>query len=141
MSCDLVWELVKKNNSFLVKKNGVQFSSEPNNVKNLHSYKFSGLANKKTVAIHPAQRGVRVILNTKKTQSPAKSTHSVVIAKGSRKTAKSVANLIALRYRGDLRTAALARASAVQAAAKPKKVNAQRPAKGIRAQKAAAKQA
>ncbi|KAG0167585.1 hypothetical protein DFQ28_011601 [Apophysomyces sp. BC1034] len=129
MSADLVWELIKNNNSYIVKKNGVKFSSEPNNLTNLHSYKFSGLANKKTAAVQGAARGVRVTKNTKK------ATASVVIAGGRRKTAKSVANLIALRYRPDLRTAALARATAVlnsQKAIKPKAVRA---AKGVRAQK------
>ncbi|KAK1670768.1 hypothetical protein QYE76_058927 [Lolium multiflorum] len=43
----LVWELVKKNNCFLIKQFGnnnikVQFSKEPNNLYNVHSYKFSG---------------------------------------------------------------------------------------------------
>lgn len=43
----LVWEIVKKNNSFLVKEfgngtAGVTFSKEPNNLYNLHSYKHSG---------------------------------------------------------------------------------------------------
>ena len=44
----LIWEIVKKNNSFLVKEFGrgtasVQFSKEPNNLYNLNSYKHSGL--------------------------------------------------------------------------------------------------
>jgi len=43
----LVWEIVKRNNSFLVKEFGnntqsVQFSREPNNLYNLNSYKYSG---------------------------------------------------------------------------------------------------
>lgn len=43
----LIWEIVKKNNSFLVKEFGngsqsVQFSKEPNNLYNLNSYKHSG---------------------------------------------------------------------------------------------------
>lgn len=43
----LIWEIVKKNNSFLVKEfgrshAGVRFSKEPNNLLNLHSYKQSG---------------------------------------------------------------------------------------------------
>lgn len=46
-SPDLLWQLVKKNNSFLVKRNGnnnasVQFSSEPNNLYNLNTFKYSG---------------------------------------------------------------------------------------------------
>ncbi|GMN20307.1 hypothetical protein TIFTF001_045313 [Ficus carica] len=44
----LIWEIVKKNNSFLVKEfgngtAGVRFSKEPNNLYNLNSYKYSGL--------------------------------------------------------------------------------------------------
>lgn len=47
MSADLVWLLVRNNSSFLVKRNGAQFSSEPNNLTNKHSFKYSGLANGK----------------------------------------------------------------------------------------------
>ncbi len=47
VSTDLVWLLVKNNNKFLVKRNGnsnasVTFSSEPNNLYNLNSFKYSG---------------------------------------------------------------------------------------------------
>lgn len=43
----LIWEIVKKNNAFLVKQyssgtNKVVFSREPNNLYNLNSYKYSG---------------------------------------------------------------------------------------------------
>ncbi|KAJ0576513.1 putative ribosomal protein L28e [Helianthus annuus] len=42
-----IWEIVKKNSSFLVKEFGngtqsVQFSKEPNNLYNVNSYKHSG---------------------------------------------------------------------------------------------------
>lgn len=45
---DLIWQIVRKNNSFLVKQFGngnakVQFTKEPNNLYNLHSYKYSGM--------------------------------------------------------------------------------------------------
>ena len=41
-----VWELMKKHNYFWIKQFGdsntkVQFSKEPNNLYNVHSYKFS----------------------------------------------------------------------------------------------------
>ncbi|GMN20662.1 hypothetical protein TIFTF001_045363 [Ficus carica] len=44
----LIWEIVKKNNSFLVNEfgngtAGVRFSKEPNNLYNLNSYKYSGM--------------------------------------------------------------------------------------------------
>ncbi|KAI8371356.1 ribosomal protein L28e [Radiomyces spectabilis] len=143
MSGDLVWAIIKNNNSFLVKRPGVQFSAEKNNLLNLNTYKYSGLANAKTAAIQPAARGVRVTLTkAKNAQTPAKATHSVVIAKTRRQTAKSVANLIARsKYRPDLRAAALARASAIISSKQAKKEKTLRPAKGLRAQKAAAKQA
>ncbi|KAL2466536.1 60S ribosomal protein L28-2 [Abeliophyllum distichum] len=56
----LIWEIVKKNNCFLVKEfgngtAGVVFSKEPNNLYNLHSNKHSSLANKKTVTIQPGK--------------------------------------------------------------------------------------
>ena len=47
VSSDLLWQLVKKNNRFLVKRNGngsnsMQFSSELNNLYNLNTFKYSG---------------------------------------------------------------------------------------------------
>ena len=51
MSSDLQWLLVKDSNSFLVKRNGVQFSSEPGNLANLNSFKYSGIVNAKTVGL------------------------------------------------------------------------------------------
>lgn len=47
MSADLVWAIIKNNNSFLVKRQNVQFSAEPANLMNLNSFKYSGLANYK----------------------------------------------------------------------------------------------
>ncbi|EIE91918.1 hypothetical protein G6F46_001167 [Rhizopus delemar] len=139
MSADLVWAIVKNNNSFLVKRQNVQFSSEPSNLLNLNSFKYSGVANYKNAAIIPAARGVRVTLRkANKEQSPAKSANTVIIAKTRRQTAKSVANLIARgnKYRPDLRAAALARASAIISSQKPVKVQKKREAKGVRANKA-----
>ncbi|KAI9022867.1 ribosomal L28e/Mak16 [Phycomyces nitens] len=105
MSADLVWELIKNNSSYIVKRSGVQFSSERNNLLNLNTFKYSGLANPKSVAITPAARGVRVTLTkAKKGQFPAKVANTTVINKSRRQTAKSVANLIARsQYRPDLR--------------------------------------
>jgi large subunit ribosomal protein L28e len=57
MSSALIWELVKNNNSFLVKRGrtaqagAVQFSMEKNNLLNVNSAKYSGLANEKTAGI------------------------------------------------------------------------------------------
>jgi large subunit ribosomal protein L28e len=84
----LFWEIVKKNNCFLVKQFGnsnakVQFTKEPNNLYNVHSYKHSGLAHKKTVTIQPSGgKDAAVVLSTTKTKkqnAPAKLFHKSVM--------------------------------------------------------------
>ena len=118
----LIWEIVKRNNSFLVKEFGnntqsVQFSRESNNLYNLNSYKFSGLANKKTVSIQAAGKDQSVLLATSKTKKqnkPAVWLQKSVLKKEFRKMAKAVQNQVADNYyRPDLKKAALARLSAV----------------------------
>ncbi|XP_041000816.1 60S ribosomal protein L28-2-like [Juglans microcarpa x Juglans regia] len=118
----LIWEMVKKNNSFLVKEFGrgtasVQFSKESNNLYNLNSYKHSGLANKKTVIIQPEGKDRSVLLattKTKKQNKPAALLHKSVMKKEYRRMANAVANQVADNYyRPDLKKAALARLSVV----------------------------
>ncbi|XP_061352717.1 large ribosomal subunit protein eL28y-like [Gastrolobium bilobum] len=118
----LIWEIVKKNNSFLVKEFGngtqsVQFSREANNLYNLNSFKYSGLANKKTVTIQPAGKDQSVLLattKTKKQNKPVALLHKSVMKKEFRRMAKAVQNQVADNYyRPDLKKAALARLSAV----------------------------
>ncbi|CAD6237169.1 unnamed protein product [Miscanthus lutarioriparius] len=119
----LVWEIVRKNNSFLIKQFGngnakVQFSKEPNNLYNVHSYKHSGLANKKTMTVQPASgKEVAVVLSTTKTKKqnkPASLHHKSVMRKEFRKMAKAVKNQVGNNYyRPDLTKPALARLSAV----------------------------
>uniref|UniRef100_A0A0D3GAB6 Ribosomal eL28/Mak16 domain-containing protein n=1 Tax=Oryza barthii TaxID=65489 RepID=A0A0D3GAB6_9ORYZ len=119
----LIWEIVKKNNCFLVKQFGnsnakVQFTKEPNNLYNVHSYKHSGLANKKTVTIQPSgAKDAAVVLSTTKTKkqnAPAKLYHKSVMRKEFRKMAKAVKNQVSDNYyRPDLTKPALARLSSV----------------------------
>ncbi|XP_059299628.1 large ribosomal subunit protein eL28z-like [Lycium ferocissimum] len=118
----LVWEIVKKNNSFLVKEfgsgtAGVVFTKEPNNLYNLHSYKHSGLANKKTVTIQPGGKDQSVLLATSKTKKqnkPSSLLNKSVMKKEFRRMAKAVSNQVADNYyRPDLKRASLARLSAV----------------------------
>ncbi|KAL7599530.1 60S ribosomal protein L28-2 [Lactuca sativa] len=126
----LIWEIVKKNNSFLVKEFGngsqsVQFSKEPNNLYNLNSYKHSGLSNKKTVTIQPAGKDQSVLLATSKTKKQAKPAallHKSIMKKEFNRMAKSVVNQVAANYyRPDLKQAALARLSAVSRSLKVSK--------------------
>nr|ALO18843.1 60S ribosomal protein L28 [Lilium davidii var. unicolor] len=135
----LIWELVKNNNAFLVKQFGngnakVQFSKESNNLYNVHSFKHSGLANKKTVSIQPGGKDLSVVLSTTKTKKqnkPAALYHRSVMKKEFSKMAKAVKNQVADNYyRPDLTKAALARLSVVHRSLKvsksgPKKKNRQ----------------
>ncbi|KAJ9179295.1 hypothetical protein P3X46_011104 [Hevea brasiliensis] len=117
----LIWEIVKKNNSFLVKQfgrgsAGIQFSKESNNLYNLNSYKHSGLANKKTVSIQPGkdQSVVLATTKTKKQNKPATLLHKSVMKKEFRRMTKAVENQVGDNYyRPDLKKAALARLSVV----------------------------
>lgn len=63
MSEALVWHLIRDNNAFLVKRGranrtgAVQFSKEPGNVMNVNTFKYSGIANNKTVHVAAAKDG------------------------------------------------------------------------------------
>ncbi|KAL5202091.1 hypothetical protein ABZP36_013043 [Zizania latifolia] len=120
----LIWEIVKKNNSFLMKQFGngnakVQFSKEPNNLtmSTLTSTLVS-LANKKTVTLWPSSgKDTAVVLTmtkTKKQNAPLKLYHKSVMRKEFRKMAKAVKNPVSDNYyRPDLTKHALARLSSL----------------------------
>ena len=57
----LLWELTKKNNSFLVKRNGVEFSSDPMNIINRNTYCYSGLAHNWNVSIRPNRKDAKAV--------------------------------------------------------------------------------
>ncbi|KAL0747504.1 hypothetical protein Bca101_029506 [Brassica carinata] len=118
----LIWEIVKSNNCFLVKQFGrgnakVQFSKEQNNLCNLNSYKHSGLANKKTVTIQPADKEQGVVLattKTKKQNKPKVSVNKSILKKEFPRMSKAVANQVDDNYyRPDLKKFALARLSVI----------------------------
>ncbi|CAM8957337.1 unnamed protein product [Rhodiola kirilowii] len=134
----LIWEIVKRNNSFLVKQFGngtasVRFSKESNNLYNLNSYKHSGLANKKTVTIQPGKENAVGIstTKTKKQNKPALLRNKSVLKKEFSRMVKAVSNQVGDNYyRPDLKNAALARLSVVHRSLKitksgPKKRNRQ----------------
>jgi len=138
MSSDLQWLLLRKNNSFLVKRasKGSAFSREPGNLRNLHSHKYSGLANSKVIDISGSASGLKIV--TRKTNA---SPHAIASANaistirprsGSRR-ALGIASATAKRgYRPDLRAAALARVSALISAQREPKPT---PPKKIRGKK------
>ncbi|KAL7413392.1 ribosomal L28e/Mak16 [Mrakia frigida] len=113
MSADLQWLLLRKSNSFIVKRTveGPIFSSEPGNLRNIHSFKYSGLANLKTVAITPSTETGGLTLSTRiigaNPRHVKKAIRSVALKgnAGQRRVAKIIAVETAAKgYRPDLRT-------------------------------------
>jgi hypothetical protein len=47
----VIWDILRNNDSFLVRKTGVTFSRDPKNLTNIHSYAASGLAQPKAVGV------------------------------------------------------------------------------------------
>ncbi|KAF9011316.1 ribosomal L28e/Mak16 [Cyathus striatus] len=139
MSNDLQWLLLRNNNAFLVKRvpEGPIFSRESGNLRNLHSYKYSGLVNAKTIDVSDTSAGIKV--TTRKTKASPQSvskgfaTTTIRPRSGGRRALGVVAKLTAKKgYRADLRTATLARVSALIAAQKEPKPS---PAKKFRGKK------
>ncbi|CAB1440546.1 unnamed protein product [Pleuronectes platessa] len=123
MSAHLQWMVIRNCSSFLIKRNGQTYSTEPNNLKSRNSFRFNGLVHKKTVGVQPAAdgKGVVVVLKKRRGQhKPAGSYEKITINKNSRATLNSLRHIIRKNnYRKDLRMAALRRASAILKSQKP----------------------
>ncbi|KAK4242433.1 ribosomal L28e protein family-domain-containing protein [Achaetomium macrosporum] len=146
VSADLIWEITRSQNAYLVKRKtggAPQFSRDPLNLTNVHSRKFAGFANDKALGIVPVEKGGIQVISKKPASAnkPASSLYTVTYGanKTTRKTYKAVANQVAKNsYRPDLRQAAVARASAIRRAQRPAKPEPERKLRGAAARKAAA---
>ncbi|KAI2630943.1 ribosomal L28e family protein [Hypoxylon sp. NC1633] len=146
VSADLVWEIVRSNNAYLVKRKesgGIQFSRDPLNLTNKHARKYAGFVNDKAVGVQPAEKGGVKVISKKESavQQPAKSTNEVTHRGGqsTRKIYKIVASQTAKSgYRPDLREAAVARVSAVRKSQKDPKPTPESKPRGAKAKKIAA---
>merc|ERR1712168_892987 len=123
MSSHLQWMVIRNCSSFLLKRNGQTYSTEPNNLKSKNSFRFNGLVHKKTVGVQPAAdgKGIVVVLKKRKGQNkPVNSYEKITINKNARATLSSLRHIIRKNsYRKDLRMAALRRASAILKSQKP----------------------
>jgi len=121
-SSDLQWMLLKNNTSFLVKRKGagvskVQFTTEPNNVMNVNSFKFSGLANTKACGVSLVNDTVTFTLKKSKASLQRKPASNVVTMslKKASKGASAIEKATSKNYyRGDLTKFAVARYYALQ---------------------------
>ncbi|KAJ5902492.1 60S ribosomal protein L28 [Penicillium taxi] len=147
VSNDLVWQLTRNQNAYLVRRNtggGAQFSRDPLNLVNKQSFKYAGYANSKAIGIQGTDSGDLNVV-TKKTSSPQHPAKTFVTVtygpKASiRKIYKGVADKTAKSgYRADLREEAVARVSAVRQSQRPKKETPVKAPRGVKARKAAEK--
>ena len=147
MSADLVWQLVRNNSSFLVRRNGVEFTSEPGNLTGCNTFKFSGLANTKAVDLS-VKKG-KVTIGLKKTKqskvrSPAAAWSSSVLSRATPRAGQIPASIRKIttgsHYRPDLARFAIARYHALRRSLNVKKADKkqQRRVRGRKAKAAAA---
>ena len=127
MSSHLQWMLIRNNSSFLVRGgHGQTFTTEPNNVSGRNSFRFNGLVHRKTVGVAPSADKKGVVLTTRKSthrHKPAKSLNRATFqnAAGPRRVLGKIRNTLRqTRYRKDLKTAVLRRASALLRAQQPR---------------------
>ncbi|KAK5108296.1 hypothetical protein LTR62_008611 [Meristemomyces frigidus] len=140
LSPDIIWQVVRNRNAYLVKRNqagGVQFSRDPLNLLNKHSRKYAGFVNPKAIGIQADDNTVAMTTkNASKTHQPARQHHvsSFSSNTGSRKLYRNVVNSTAKKgYRSDLRAEAVARASAIKYAQREKKERAPSKPRGVKA--------
>ncbi|KAK3944305.1 putative ribosomal protein l28e protein [Diplogelasinospora grovesii] len=146
VSADVVWEITRASNAFLVKRKtagGGQFSRDPLNLTNKHSRKYAGFVNEKAVGVVPNEKGGVQVISKKAGahNKPASGRATVTYGgnKTTRKTYKNIASQTAKTgYRPDLRQAAIARASAIRRSQRPVKPEPERKLRGTAAKKAAA---
>ncbi|KAL9587563.1 MAG: hypothetical protein Q9212_000140 [Teloschistes hypoglaucus] len=148
VSSDLIWEICRCNNAYLVKRSsggGSQFSKDPMNLTNKHSRKYDGFVNTKAVGIQPAEKGGITLITKKKKHQNRPSANKLAVtwpsSKPGHKIYKGIVDYTAKHnYRADLRQEAVARASAIRQAAREKKDKPGKKARGAKAKAIAEKE-
>merc|ERR1712062_391615 len=123
MSNDVAWAVTRNSSCYLLKKRNCPkpFSTEPMNLTNKHSKRYSGLCNSKAIGVTFGDKGFQVVMKKPKSANkPAKSTTKTTLKSGPRRSVPVLKRLIAgQRYRKDLTAAACKRASAICRSQKP----------------------
>lgn len=119
VSDQLVWEIVKSNNSFLKKRNGrtkrsgkVEFSSEKGNIKSLNRFKYSAIANSKVCdVVCTSDNKATLVVKTasKASTQPSKASANIALNKSDfRKVESTIKKSTSdVFYRRDLEAAML----------------------------------
>nr|XP_039319779.1 60S ribosomal protein L28-like [Saimiri boliviensis boliviensis] len=72
MSAHLQWMVVRNCSSFLIKRNKLNYSTEPNNLKARNYFRYSRLIHHKTVGVESAADGKGVVVVMKRTSGQRK---------------------------------------------------------------------
>jgi len=134
-SPDFIWGVVRDTSCHILKhrqsgrsgmgKRGAEFTLEPNNPTGKNAYKYSGIANEKTVDVTPTEGGVVLTTKTKNSSrkgNPATVFNKTTLTKDFRRVAKAISkNTAGNGYRPDLEKAALAKWSLIYASQKKSK--------------------
>ena len=124
-SSHLNWMIVRNCSSFLVKKRNIKkhFSTDPLNMKSIHSPRYCGLVQKKAIMIEPhsSNNGVNLVYKKKKYhRRPAESLQRVQLTRTAARTMAVIKKFVRKeRYRKDLKMLALRRATAILKSQRP----------------------
>ena len=129
ISDQLIWGCVNDWTSAMRKQRGgghqneIRFSGEKGNLSNVSSYKFSGFANTKALDLSLDDKKVTFSVKAKKNANkPSKQFNSVPANKNFRRVVNTIETQgVTNFYRADLRSAALARWTVLNRAAKVEK--------------------
>jgi len=121
---ELLWYLVRNHHSRLLKRNNIPqpLSTEPFNVRNLHTSRDSGFVRPKGVDIREKGGAITVtVRGAKKGNKPSAATTSSVVKTHARAGARSVVG-VSQSHRSDLASAARTRYSRVKSSQNKKPV-------------------
>ena len=128
MSAELQWLLIRNSSSFLIRRKGVSFTTEPHNLKNKNSFKYCGLVNRKTIGVTYAdpRKKTGIVMTTKRRRNTRKPAAMYVNhqfqLKDRRRCYRSIRKFLgSTDYRQDLKEVAVRRASAIMASQIPTK--------------------
>merc|ERR1712008_207818 len=122
MSSDIAWAITRNNSAYLLKKRNCPkpFSTDPMNLTNKHSKRYTGFCNKKAVAVAPAADNKGFTVTIQGGKGIAKGKQTVTMKSGPRRSLhKLKAFIVKQRYRKDLNKAAIKRAAIIVRSQKP----------------------
>jgi len=113
-TAEVIWSVTKKSNSFRVKRDGLDLSTEPVNAAGKHAYSCSGFVQPSIGVVSTKSGKLAAVVNSKYSNKPNKAVHAIGVSKNLVKGTKSV-NKVAWKIAGrpDQRNAAIAKASAL----------------------------